>query len=87
MTIKRLLDSYLFDEFEQVVILSQSDGNGYNNEYRHFTGYISMIPKKFYNLEIELVSAMGDTRRSQYHLNKYGWTEIWIDDDFREYDD
>jgi hypothetical protein len=69
------MESRLFDENEQVVIL-KGDVN-YPN--RLYTGYLWKIPSKVFELKIEQISSMGEHRRTMWNLNKYGWIEIWVD--------
>jgi hypothetical protein len=76
MNIKNIVESKLFDENEQVVILS-GDAN-YPN--RHYTGYLYQIPSELFDKKVELVSSMGERRRNTWNLNKYGWLEIWLED-------
>lgn len=76
MTIRGLLEIGLYDENEQVVILSGE----VSSPVREFTGRLVNTPAELLGREIEQVSAMGETRRDQYKLNKYGWTEIWIEE-------
>ena len=75
MTIKNLKDLNIFDDNEQVVILN---GN-VNCPNKIYTGYFHNIPKDMLTLlEIELVSSMSESRRNAWQLNRYGWTEIWV---------
>ena len=75
MKIRELMESPLFDENEQVVILH----GDVNNPVRPYTGRIANIPTEFQELEIEQIASMGEHRRSKWNLNKYGWLEIWVD--------
>lgn len=75
-TIKTIVESNLFDENEQVVILS----GDVNNPNRHYTGYLYQIPNNLFERKIELVASMGEKRRASWNLNKYGWLEIWLED-------
>lgn len=77
MKIKAIVESKLFDENEQVVILK----GDVNCPTRLYTGYLHQIPSEFYEWKIEQISAMGEHRRANWHLNKYGWTEIWIEEE------
>lgn len=75
MTIENIINLSLFDEFEQVVILH----GDVDNPSRPYMGYLSKIPKEFYNWKVEQVASMGERRRNTWNLNKYGWLEIWIE--------
>jgi hypothetical protein len=77
MTIKGLLETGLYDENEQVAILY----GDVNTPHRPYTGRLVNIPAELQNKEITQISAMGESRRGKYNLNKYGWTEIWVDED------
>lgn len=74
MTIKEIINLSLFDEYEQVVIL-YGDAE---NPNRPYTGYLSNIPTEFHNWVVEQIASMGETRRTKWNLNKYGWLEIWV---------
>ena len=74
MIIKELIESSLFDENEQVVILY----GDVQNPYRLYTGYLSEIPTDIQDKKIEQISAMGEERRKKWSLNSYGWLEIWM---------
>lgn len=75
MIIKNMIESELFDENEQVVILN----GDVNNPKRIYTGYLHKIPTEMFTLKIEQIAAMGEHRRTMWNLNKYGWLEIWIE--------
>ena len=77
MTIKELMENKLYDEDEQIVILF-GDVNCPNRPY---TGRLSEIPNELHDKNIESISAMGELRRNRWHLNQYGWTEIWIEEE------
>ena len=76
MNIKDMINSKLFDENEQVVILK----GDVNNPIRPYTGRIINLPEEFQELNIEQISSMGEIRRSKWNLNKYGWLEIWVEE-------
>lgn len=76
MKVKEIIKSNLYDENEQVVILH----GDVNKPNRPYTGRMSSIPEKFYDKEVSLISSMGEFRRNKWNLNKYGWTEIWIEE-------
>ena len=75
MIIKNLIESELFDENEQVVILN----GDVNKPKRFYTGYLHKIPTEIFELKIEHIASMGERRRTMWNLNKYGWLEIWIE--------
>lgn len=77
MKVKDIMDSKVFDENEQIVILY---GN-VNTPSRPYTGRLSNVPKELQEKEIDTISAMGELRRTKWNLNKYGWMEIWIDEE------
>ena len=74
MTIKTLLETNLFDENEQIIILE----GDVNYPTVHFKGYLHEVPTELQGLKIEQLSSMGKHRRNQFHLNHHGWTEIWV---------
>ena len=75
MIIKDIMESKIFDENEQIVILE-----GYvDNPKRLYTGRLRRIPEELHELKVELIASMGERRRNEWNLNKYGWLEIWID--------
>jgi len=74
MQIKDLINSNLYDENEQVVILH----GDVNNPTREYTGRLSEVPTELQDLEIEMISSLGEIRRTRWNLNKYGWFEIWV---------
>lgn len=74
MTIKEYIESPITDDMEQIVILSGT----VDNVHREYTGKLYEVPTMLKAKEIEWVTAMGEERRSHYHLNQYGWTEIWL---------
>lgn len=75
MTIKELVETRLYDENEQVMVLS----GDVNTPHRPYTGRLVNLPAELQDLEIIQISAMGEFRRNQFNLNKYGWTEIWVE--------
>lgn len=75
MTIKELMESNLYDENEQVVVLY----GDVSIPSRPFTGRLSEIPCELHQKRVEAISSMGELRRNKWNLNKYGWTEIWIE--------
>ena len=77
MTISELLDNKLYDENEQIVVLY----GDVSCPHRPYTGRLSEIPIELYKKKIESISAMGELRRNTWHLNQYGWTEIWIEEE------
>lgn len=77
MTIKELMDNKLYDENEQIVVLF----GDLNCPHRPYTGRLSEIPCELHGKNIETISAMGELRRNKWNLNKYGWTEIWIEEE------
>lgn len=79
MTIKELSKLNLFDENEQVVVIDE-DG-GVNNPIRIYTGRFSEMPEDIIDRKVTLVSAMGKSRIEKWNLNKYGWTEIWVENE------
>ena len=84
MQIKDLIESNLFDENEQIVILH----GDVNNPIRPYTGRISDIPINLQKLKVGQVASMGEHRRNNWSLNQYGWLEIWVEVDNSElYDD
>lgn len=74
MTIREYIESPITDEMEQIVILSGT----VEKPHREYTGRLYNAPTALKTKEIEWVTAMGEKRRNEYHLNKYGWTEIWL---------
>ena len=74
MTIRALLETGLYDENEQVAVF----GEDVNNTALRFAGTLTNLPADLLESEIFLISAMGESRRDQYHLNKYGWLELWV---------
>lgn len=78
MTIKELMESKLYDENEQVVVILNINGD-INSLHRLFTGKLSNIPTELQEKIIEQISAMGESRRKTWNLNKYGWIEIWVE--------
>lgn len=73
MTIKEIANIY--DDNEQIVLLS----GDVNRPNRHYTGRLCNTPDALLNSQIDFVSAMPESRRKNWNLNRYGWTEIWID--------
>ena len=76
MTIKELMESNLYDDNQQIVILY---GN-VNNPHRPYTGRLSEVPAELLDKKIELLSSMGESRRSRWNLNQYGWMEVWVEE-------
>lgn len=74
MKIKEL--EKIYDGNEQVVVLF----GDVNCPIRKFTGRFCEIPEDVLSLEFWTVGAMGERRRTGWNLNKYGWTEIWLED-------
>ena len=74
MTIKELMENKLFDENEQVIIMY----GDVNNPHKEYMGRLLNTTEELHNKKIENISAMGEHRRTQWNLNKYGWMEIWI---------
>ena len=74
MLIKEFINCNLYDENEQVVILR----GDVNYPTRLYTGYLCEIPDKYMDKEIWVITAMSETRRALWTLNKNGWTEIWL---------
>lgn len=81
MKIKDMVSSGIFDENEQVAVLYTDLSHGVNNPFRPYTGRLSNVPEELQEKEIENLSAMGESRREKWNLNKYGWMEIWIDEE------
>lgn len=77
MKVKEIIESKLFDENEQVTVLK----GDVNCPSRLYTGYLHQIPSELYKFKIEQISAMGEYRRINWNLNKYGWMEIWIEEE------
>ncbi len=77
MTIKELMESELYDENEQIVILY----GDVNNPNRQYTGRLSEVSSELHEKKIENISAMGEFRRKKWNLNQYGWTEVWIEEE------
>lgn len=74
MTIKDFIDLKIFDENEQIAMLS----GDVNSPRQYWTGRLCNIPERLYSTEIDFISSMGERLRTQLNLNRYGWTEIWI---------
>ena len=74
MTIGELQNLNIYDENEQIVVLS-GDITAPKIEY---SGKLVDTPDDVKALGILQVSAVGEIRREALQLNKFGWTEIWI---------
>ena len=77
MTIKDIIELKIFDENEQVVVLK---GN-VNNPIILYTGWLHKTPSNMFGLKVEQISSMGEHRRTMLKLNKYGWIELWGDEE------
>lgn len=77
MTIKDIIELKIFDENEQVVVLK---GN-VNYPTIFFAGWLHKMPSNMFELKVELISSMSEHRRTMLKLNKYGWIELWIDEE------
>lgn len=75
ITIKNIIDLGIYDENEQLVIFS----GDVDHPTIHYKGRLCDLPDEFRDKPICQISAMGKLRREQFMLNKYGWTEIWLD--------
>lgn len=75
ITIKNIINLGIYDENEQIIILS----GDVDNHVIQYKGKLCDIPDDFMEKSIYQISAMGESRREKYKLNKYGWTEIWLD--------
>ena len=75
ITIKNIINLGVYDENEQIVILS-GDDEDCTIQYK---GKMCNIPDDFMEKSVHKISAMGESRKEKYRLNKYGWTEIWLD--------
>ena len=74
MTIGELTKLDIYDEGEQVIVLS-GDIVKPNIEY---SGKLSDMPEAVKAFDILQVSALGELRVQAMGLNNMGWTEIWI---------
>lgn len=77
MTIKDITELKMFDKNEQVVVLK---GN-VNNPIIFYTGRLHKTPSNMFELKVEQISSMSEHRRAMLKLNKYGWIELWIDEE------
>ena len=74
MTIGELRKLDIYDEGEQVIVLS-GDIVTPKIEY---SGKLADMPDEVKALDILQVSALGELRVKAMGLNNMGWTEIWI---------
>ena len=77
MTVKEYMELPITDEMEQVVIFSGT----ISHEKKEWAGHAYNIPESYRNKELDFISAMGKERIELYHLNKYGWTELWLSEE------
>lgn len=75
VTIKNIISLGIYDDNEQVAILS----GDVDNPTIHYKGRLCDLSDDFMNKSIYQIAAMGESRREKLMLNKYGWTEIWLD--------
>jgi len=75
MLIKNLIELNIYDENEQIIILS----GDVENPIIHYKGRLCNISDEFINKSVIQIAAMGESRREKLMLNKYGWTEFWLD--------
>lgn len=78
MKINDLQRMPIFAENEQVAVFSEDMNIPHGLLYE---GCLCNVPEELLDKEIWAVSAMSERRRERYNLNKYGWLEIWIEDE------
>lgn len=77
MKINDLQRMPIFAENEQVVVFSED----IISPHKLYEGCLCNVPEELLDKEIWAVSPMSERRRELYNLNKYGWLEIWVEDE------
>lgn len=77
MTIAELKALGIINENEQIVVFS----GDVSNPHRLYEGRLCNIPAELDDKKVWEISAMGERRRERYNLNKYGWLEIWLEEE------
>ena len=86
MTIQQLINYNIFDEYEKIVIVSSNSSWDYARIV--YSGYISEIPNKYKQLNIESVGALSDYDKSKFHIkNRDGFTGIFVTEDLYDIDE
>ena len=83
MTVQQLINFDIFDPYEKVVVVACN--MNWNDAKAVYKGYISEIPNKYKQLNIENVYALSDHDKSKYYIrSKDGFIGIFIAEDLDE---